>query len=86
MPDDSTHTPTWLDLERILPLKGASNGAGLSQHSLKRHHADEIIRLGPRHWECAPSTPSCSARETAPIRRSVENHGNDQNRAVTTGS
>jgi hypothetical protein len=50
MPQDSAHTPapTWLDLERILPLKEASNVSGLSQDSLKRHHADKNIRLGPR--------------------------------------
>jgi hypothetical protein len=50
MPQDSAHTPapTWLDLERILPLKEASNVSGLSQDSLKRHHGDKIIRLGPR--------------------------------------
>jgi hypothetical protein len=50
MPADSTHvpTPTWLDLERILPMKEASKVSGLSQDSLKRHHADKIIRLGPR--------------------------------------
>jgi hypothetical protein len=50
MPDDSTHTPnpTWIELERILPLKEASIVSGLSQDSLKRHHAQKIIRLGPR--------------------------------------
>jgi hypothetical protein len=50
MPADSPHvpTPTWLDLERILPMKEASKVSGLSQDSLKRHHADKIIRLGPR--------------------------------------
>jgi hypothetical protein len=51
MPEDSTYTPSpiWLDLERILPLEG-SNVSGLSQDSLKRHHADKIIRrrLGMR--------------------------------------
>jgi hypothetical protein len=34
---------TWLDLERILPLKEASNVVGLSQHSLKRHHARALL-------------------------------------------
>jgi hypothetical protein len=50
MPEDSTHapTPTWLDLERILPLKEAANVSSLSEDSLKRNHPDKIIRLGPR--------------------------------------
>ena len=47
MPQDSAHTPapTWLDLERILPLKEASDVSGLSQDSLKRHHADKVVRV-----------------------------------------
>jgi hypothetical protein len=46
MPEDPT--PTWLELERILPLKDAANVSSLSEDSLKRNHADKIIRLGPR--------------------------------------
>jgi excisionase family DNA binding protein len=41
-------TPTWLDLERLLSLKEAANVSSLSKDSLKRNHADKIIRLGPR--------------------------------------
>jgi hypothetical protein len=46
MPEDQS--PTWLELERILPLKDAANVSSLSEDSLKRNHADKIIRLGPR--------------------------------------
>jgi hypothetical protein len=50
MPQDSAHTsaPTWLDLERILPLKEAANVSSLSEDSLKRNHSEKILRLGPR--------------------------------------
>jgi hypothetical protein len=51
MPEDSTHTPapTWLDLERILPLKEASKVSGLCQDSLPNFDpiaiGDEVAAL-----------------------------------------
>jgi hypothetical protein len=44
----ATEQPTWLELQRIASLKEAAELCGASEDTLKRHHGDKIIRLGPR--------------------------------------
>jgi hypothetical protein len=39
---------SWLELHRIVSLQKASQLSGLSSDSLRRHHADRIVRLSPR--------------------------------------
>jgi hypothetical protein len=39
---------SWLELHRIVSLQKASQLSGLSPDSLRRHHADRIVRLSPR--------------------------------------
>ena len=39
---------SWLELNRIASLQKASRLSGLSPDSLRRHHADRIVRLSPR--------------------------------------
>jgi hypothetical protein len=50
---EKTNTPklpelTALELNRIVRLPEAGRLCGLSEDSLKRHHSDKIVRLGPR--------------------------------------
>jgi hypothetical protein len=40
--------PTWLELERIVPLKDGAELQSTSVDSIKRNQADKVIRLGPR--------------------------------------
>ena len=51
--DPSTPTalnrpPTWLELERVLPLLEVEKITSLSSDSLSRHHKDKIVNLSPR--------------------------------------
>ena len=39
---------TALELHRIVRLSEAGRLCGLSEDSLRRNHADKIVRLGPR--------------------------------------
>ena len=39
---------SWLELNRVASLQEASRLSGLSPDSLRRHHADRIVRLAPR--------------------------------------
>ena len=39
---------SWLELNRIASLQEASRLSGLSRDSLRRHHADKIVKLSPR--------------------------------------
>ena len=39
---------SWLELNRIASLQEASRLLGLSRDSLRRHHADKIVKLSPR--------------------------------------
>jgi len=39
---------SWLQLNRIASLQEASRLSGLSRDSLRRHHADKIVKLSPR--------------------------------------
>jgi hypothetical protein len=45
---DDTFGLTPLELARIAPMDEAAHLSGLSVDTLKRHHADRIIRLSPR--------------------------------------
>jgi hypothetical protein len=38
----------WVELQRIVDLRKASELSGLSIDSIKRHHSDKIIELSPR--------------------------------------
>jgi hypothetical protein len=40
--------PTWLELERVLPLSEVKQITSLSHDSLTRHHRSKIIALSPR--------------------------------------
>src|SRR5262245_19998374 len=40
--------PSWIELQRVAPLAEASRLSGLSIDTLKRRHADKIVRLSPR--------------------------------------
>lgn len=40
--------PTWLELERVVPLPEVQRITSLSHDSLKRHHSDKIVNLSPR--------------------------------------
>jgi hypothetical protein len=40
--------PDWVELERIVTLREASELTSLSLDSLHRHHGDKIIKLTPR--------------------------------------
>jgi hypothetical protein len=39
---------SWLELNRMASLQEASRLSGLSRDSLRRHHADRIVKLSPR--------------------------------------
>jgi hypothetical protein len=40
--------PSWLELERVLPLPEVEKITSLSHDSLKRRHRNKIVRLSPR--------------------------------------
>jgi hypothetical protein len=44
----ATDQPTWLELERVLPLPEAARLTNLSDDTLRRRHADKIVQLSPR--------------------------------------
>jgi hypothetical protein len=46
--EKSERPPTWLELERALPLPEVQELTGLSRDSLTRHHRDKIVQLTPR--------------------------------------
>jgi hypothetical protein len=48
MSTEKADGPTWLDLERVLPLPEVEKITSLSSDSLTRHHRDKIIELSPR--------------------------------------
>jgi hypothetical protein len=43
-----TELPSWLELERVLPLEEVARITDLSRDTLRRHHADKIVKLSPR--------------------------------------
>jgi hypothetical protein len=48
MSPEETKRPTWLELERILPIPKVEEITSLSHDSLERHHKDKIVNLSPR--------------------------------------
>lgn len=40
--------PNDLRLQQIVPLKEAARLRGVSEDTLRRHHADKIVKLSPR--------------------------------------
>jgi hypothetical protein len=48
VPTDDFKLSPELELERIVSLKEAEAVSTLSPDSLKRHHSDKIVQLGPR--------------------------------------
>ena len=48
MSTEKTERPTWLELERVLPMPKVEEITSLSVDSLKRHHKDKIVNLSPR--------------------------------------
>jgi hypothetical protein len=48
MSNEKTERPTWLELERVVPLPEVERITSLSHDSLKRHHKDKIVNLSPR--------------------------------------
>jgi hypothetical protein len=44
----SEQSPSWLELERVIPLAEVKVMTNLSRDSLKRHHGDKIVQLSPR--------------------------------------
>jgi hypothetical protein len=48
MGEDKLPWPTPIELQRIATLAEAAHLAGVSEETLKRHHAEKIIRLSPR--------------------------------------
>jgi hypothetical protein len=40
--------PSWLELERVLPLSAVTEITSLSHDSLIRHHKEKIVELSPR--------------------------------------
>jgi hypothetical protein len=45
---EATAGPTWLELERVLPLPEVTELTSLSEDSINRHHKDKIVTLSPR--------------------------------------
>jgi hypothetical protein len=39
--------PTWLELERVVPLSEVEEITSLSHDSISRHHKDKIVALTP---------------------------------------
>lgn len=51
MPEITEHPkaePSWLELQRIVSLQEAERLSGMSVDTIKRRHADKLIRLSPR--------------------------------------
>ena len=48
MDAESEKAPSWLELERVVPLPEVEKFTGLSRDSLQRHHRDKIVHLSPR--------------------------------------
>jgi hypothetical protein len=48
MDTEKDRPPTWLELERVVPLPEVKRITSLSHDSLIRHHRDRIISLSPR--------------------------------------
>jgi hypothetical protein len=46
--DDKLPLPSPIELQRIAPMPEASRLSGISEDSLRRHHADKIIHISPR--------------------------------------
>jgi len=46
--DQADQPPTWLELQRVLPLREVERITSLSIDTLKRRHADKIKTLSPR--------------------------------------
>ena len=46
--DDVPPRPSAVELRKVLTLEQVSELTTLSADSLKRHHADKILHLGPR--------------------------------------
>jgi hypothetical protein len=40
--------PTWLELERVLPMTEVEEITSLSGDSINRHHKEKIVDLSPR--------------------------------------
>jgi hypothetical protein len=40
--------PSWLELERVIPLIEVEGITNLSRDSLDRHHRSKFVRLSPR--------------------------------------
>jgi hypothetical protein len=47
-PEEQAAKPSWLELQRIVTMVEGARLAGVSLDTLKRRHADKIIRLSPR--------------------------------------
>ena len=43
----SEQKPTWLELERVVPLSEVERITSLSHDSLSRHHKEKIVALSP---------------------------------------
>jgi hypothetical protein len=45
---NSDRKPTWLELERVIPLGEAEQITNLSSDTIKRRYPDHVVRLSPR--------------------------------------
>jgi hypothetical protein len=48
MSTEKSDRPTWLELERVLPMPEVEKITSLSVDSLNRHHKKKIVELSPR--------------------------------------
>jgi hypothetical protein len=48
MSDPTTAAPTWLELERVLPLAEVEKLTNLSPDTLKRRYPEIVVQLSPR--------------------------------------
>ena len=48
MSTEKADQPTWLELERVLPMPEVEQLTSLSVDSLNRHHREKIVELSPR--------------------------------------
>ena len=48
MSTEKSDRPTWLELERVLPMSEVEEITSLSVDSLNRHHKEKIVELSPR--------------------------------------
>jgi hypothetical protein len=48
MSTEKAERPTWLELERVLPMSEVEEITSLSVDSLNRHHKKKIVDLSPR--------------------------------------